>query len=93
MTDAKKFDGRRDQLVLPPLPPCPPPTTSLYSPVSQRETSTNTTNINIILSELRIRSRNQPQQHSEWWSIPLSPNEYENLLALIQENKDLQGVK
>ncbi|KAK3945334.1 hypothetical protein QBC46DRAFT_445252 [Diplogelasinospora grovesii] len=50
-------------------------------------------NIDIILTELRNRSRGQPQQDSEWWSVCLSPNEYDNLLALIQAEEDLQDVK
>ena len=80
MADEKKLVGRLDKPGFKPPPP------------SLSQTSTNI-NINIILTELRNRSRRQPQQLSEWFSVCLRSNEYENLLALIEANKDLQGVK
>jgi hypothetical protein len=92
MADKKNLVGQLDRLAI--RPPSPPLSTSPGSPTPSEKEHLHRTlsNIEIILTELRNRSRGQPQQEEEWWSIPLIPHEYDGLLALIQVEEDLQDV-
>jgi hypothetical protein len=87
MADKKKLVDRLDQLAI--RPPSPPLTIS-PTPSEKEHLYKTSSNIDIILTELRNHSKGQLQQ--EWWSVHLSPNEYDNLLALIPA-KDLEAVR
>ncbi|KAK3353144.1 hypothetical protein B0T25DRAFT_580940 [Lasiosphaeria hispida] len=61
------------------IPDSPTPSASL--PVS---------NVDIVIAELRNRSRGRPQVEEEWWCISLSPTQFNTLEARIKAEKDLR---